>query len=68
MNIWLEKYQELDKEKESSCQLAEGEWIVDIPEKLMLAGQHVPYSEMTQVYDEQLPSLGRIDQINGLMR
>ena len=22
--------------------------------KLMLAGQHVPYSEMTQVYDERL--------------
>ena len=54
MNNWLEKYQELVKEEGSCRQLAEGEWVVDIPEKLMLAGQHVPYSEMTQVYDERL--------------
>lgn len=54
VNIWLEKYQELVKEEGSSLQLAECEWVVDIPEKLMLAGQHVPYSEMTQVYDERL--------------
>ena len=54
MNSWLEKYQELVKEEGSSRQLAEGEWVVDIPERLMLAGQHVPYSEMTQVYDERL--------------
>ena len=54
MNIWLEKYQELVKEEGSCRQLAEGEWVVDIPERLMLAGQHVPYSEMTQVYDERL--------------
>ena len=54
MNIWLEKYQELVKEEGSSLQLAECEWVVDIPEKLMLEGQHVPYSEMKQVYDERL--------------
>lgn len=54
MNIWLEKYQELVDEEESSRKLAEGEWIVDIPERLILTGQNAPYSDMTQVYDERL--------------